>query len=371
MRNSSSEVVDGAQSVLRACQLVRAFRREGEVLVLADLMDRTRLPKTTVFRLLQSLVQGGLVEKAGRGEYRSLVKLAQPRSIRLGFAAQTDSEFSRAVTDGLTHAAAANDGVQLITVNNRYSAREALRNAELLIRDRVDLVLEFQTYQRVAPIVASKFLDANIPVIAMEIPHPGATYFGANNYQAGQIAGKALGHWAKENWQGQVEQIVLLELPIAGPLLELRMTGFLDGLREELSNLDRLPVARLDGKGTLAQVLGKVRKYLHRITAKRTLVGCVNDLCAVAAVRAFEEIGRGQYCAVVGQNGTLNARQELRRPGTRLVGSVAYFPERYGEELVKLALAILQGKPVPQAVFVKHRLLTPENVDLIYPFDAK
>jgi ribose transport system substrate-binding protein len=52
-------------------------------------------------------------------------------------------------------------------------------------------VLEFQTYERVAPVIASKFLEANTPVVAIEIPHPGATYFGANNYKAGLIGGKA------------------------------------------------------------------------------------------------------------------------------------------------------------------------------------
>jgi ribose transport system substrate-binding protein len=71
----------------------------------------------------------------------------------------------------------------------------------------------------------------------------------------------------------------------------------------------------------------------------------------------------------MGQNALREARAELRRPGTRLVGSVAYFPERYGDELIPLALNILQQKPAPAAVFVKHQLLTPRNVDLVYPLD--
>jgi len=41
---------------------------------------------------------------------------------------------------------------------------------------------------------------------------------------------------------------------------------------------------------------------------------------------------------------------------------VAYFPESYGEELIPLALAILQKKQVPSSVFVKHQLITPKNV---------
>jgi hypothetical protein len=48
---------------------------------------------------------------------------------------------------------------------------------------------------------------------------------------------------------------------------------------------------------------------------------------------------------------------------------VAYFPERYGDELIPLALNILQQRPAPAAIFVKHQLLTPRNVDLVYPLD--
>src|SRR6202042_1920898 len=88
-------------------------------------------------------------------------------------------------------------------------------------------------------------------------------------------------------------------------------------------------------------------------------------------LRAFDEIGGRNLCAVMGQNAILDARNELRRPNTRLVGTVAYFPERYGDEIIPLALSILQKKAVPSTVFVKHQLITPRNVDLIYPLDEK
>jgi ribose transport system substrate-binding protein len=239
----------------------------------------------------------------------------------------------------------------------------------LLIREGVDLVLEFQTYERVAPVIASKFLAANTPVIAIEVPHPGATYFGADNYKAGQMGGRALGRWARENWNGKVDQLVLIELPIAGSLLELRLAGLVDGLRADMPGILETPIVRLNGRGSFEQVLDVVRKYLRRRGACRTLVGTVNDISALAALRAFEEAGALQQCAVMGQNALREARDELSRPGTRLIGSVAYFPERYGEELIPLALSMLQQKPVPSAVFVKHQLLTPRNVDLIYPLD--
>jgi ribose transport system substrate-binding protein len=359
-----------SQTVLRACEVLKAFRQLGEELHLADVIERTSLPKTTVFRLLRTLIHGNLLERAGAGVYRSRFGPVTARPFCIGFAAQGDSAFSRAVMQGV-EAAAAREHVQLITVNNRYSAREALRNADLLIKERVDIVLEFQTYERVAPIIASKFLEANTPVIAIEVPHPGAAYFGANNYKAGLIGGKALGRWARAHWGGKVEQLLLLELPIAGSLLEVRITGFIDGLRAELPEIVKVPVARLNGRGDFEQVLALVRQYLRRAPARKTLIGTVNDICALAALRAFDEAGASEKCAVMGQNAVRESRNELRRPGTRLVGTVAYFPERYGDEIIPMALSILQKKSVPSTVFVKHQLITPHNVDLIYPLDGR
>ena len=74
-------------------------------------------------------------------------------------------------------------------------------------------------------------------------------------------------------------------------------------------------------------------------------------------------------CAIIGHNASPEGRAELRQSGTRLVGSVAYFPEKYGAEILTLALDILHHRPVPPAVFVKHQMVTPENVNHIYPND--
>jgi ribose transport system substrate-binding protein len=359
---------DSVQAVIRAIGILKAFRNESERLLLSDLVERTGLRKTTTFRLVQTLVEGGLVARVGKGAYQTLVCPLTPRTVRIGFASQTDSEFSRDVTASM-HRAASRDHVRLVTVNNSYSAKKALVNAELLIREHVDLVIEFQTYERVAPIIASKFLEANIPVIALEIPHPGATYFGANNYQAGLIGGRALGRWAKENWNGEVDEILVLELPIAGSLPQLRINGLLGGLRQELKDFDSIRVVHLDGKGGFERNFDLVRTQLRRRRPRKTLVGAINDTAALGALRAFEEAGATNLCAVMGQNGIKDARMELRRRGSRLVGTVAYFPERYGDELIPLAISMLEKKPLPDAVFVKHQLLTARNVDLVYPLD--
>jgi ribose transport system substrate-binding protein len=217
--------------------------------------------------------------------------------------------------------------------------------------------------------LAAKYREADIPLIAIDIPHPGVTYYGANNYDAGLIGGRQMGRWARQHWNGEVGEIVLMELARAGSLPRMRLTGMLTGILEMLPKLERTKVTYLNGDGRFAESLEATRRHLRTSKAKRCLVGAINDASALGALRAFQEAGRSQECAVTGQNASPEGRAELRESGTRLIGSVAFFPERYGEELLKLALEILNRRPVPPAVFVKHQLVTPETVDHFYPND--
>ena len=369
--NTTSQVRDPylVKSVIHSSQLLSAFHCSGEALSLRELSSRSGLTKTMAFRLLYTLEKCGMVEKIGANLYRNCLRPFKEKLYRLGYAAQgTDYQFSKDVSDSLQRAANG-EGIELISLDNRYSAKVAQRNADLFVREKVDLVIEFQTDETIAPIVAAKYREANIPFIAIEIPHPGATYFGANNYEAGFIGGRYLGRWAKQRWQSLVDEIVMFELPRAGNLPKMRLTGMLAGLKEAIPALDNVPVTYLDGDGQLRQSFEAMRKRLRASQAKRFLIGAINDPSALGALRAFQEAGRSESCAIMGQNASPEGRMELREPGTRLIGSVAFFPEKYGEYLIRVALDILNRRPVPPAVFVKHQLITPENVDHHYPND--
>lgn len=357
------------KSLVHASQVLGAFQSPTEVLRLRDVVLRTGFNKGMCFRLLYTLHQCGFVEKVGENHYR-LAEVRRHRRFRIGYAAQgQDSSFPREVHTSLIQAAE-QENIELIVVDNRYQPKVALRNADHLIREQVDLVIEFQTDEAVAPAIASKYLEAKIPLIAIDIPHPGATYFGANNYEAGLIAGRHLGRWAKKNWGSSVDEVMMLELQRAGALPRARIRGMLAGLKETQRDVDTLPVTSIDGDGQFKTSLERVRKHLRTSTSKRFLIGAANDPSALGAVRAFEEVGRRADCAVVGQNAEPEARIEMREPRSPLIGSVAYFPEKYGEGLIRLALDILARKPVPPAVFIKHQLITPENVDHVYSNDG-
>src|SRR6187431_863665 len=312
------------KSVVHASRLLSAFRSTGEALPLREIASRSGLPKSMTFRLLYTLERCGMVEKAGENLYRSHLRPFKQRPFRLGYAAQgTDYQFST----------------------------------------------EFSTDEHIAPIVASKYREAGIPLIAIEVPHPGATYFGANNYEAGLIGGRHLGRWAKQHWHADLNEIVLLALERAGSLPKMRLTGMLVGMKEICPQLENCQVTYLEGDGKLGESFEAMRRHLRTTRAKRFLIGAINDPSALGALRALQEAGRSESCAIMGQNASPEGRAELRVPGTRLIGSVAYFPEKYGAEIVAVALDILHRRSVPPAVFVKHQLVTPDTVDHIYPND--
>jgi ribose transport system substrate-binding protein len=357
------------KSIVHSSRLLGAFRSPGEALPLREIAARSGLPKTMAFRLLYTLEKCRMVEKIGDNLYQSCVRPLKQKSYRLGYAAQgTDYQFSRDVSESLQRAAAV-EKIDLISLDNRYSAKTAQRNADLLVQEKVDLAIEFQTDEQVAPIVAAKYREANIPMIAIDIPHPGATYYGANNYEAGLIGGLHLGRWVKEHWHSQVDEIILLELARAGSLPRMRLTGMLVGLNLVLPEARNCRVIYLDGDGDADRSFEVVRRHLRSSKARRQVVGAINDPSALGALRAFEEAGRSEGCAVIGQNASPEGRMELRKRNTRLIGSVAFFPERYGEDLIRVSLEILNKVPVPPAVFVEHKLATPTTVDHFYPND--
>jgi ribose transport system substrate-binding protein len=156
------------KSVVHSSRLLSAFRSNGEALPLREVAARSGLPKTMAFRLLYTLEKCGMVEKIGENLYQSCLRPWRQRLFRLGYAAQgKDYEFSREVSESLRRAAAA-EGIELISLDNRYSGKIAQRNADVLVREMVDLAIEFQTDENIAADVAAKYRDAKIPMIAID-----------------------------------------------------------------------------------------------------------------------------------------------------------------------------------------------------------
>ena len=356
-------------SVKRACDVLNCFDSERELLRLDEITTRTQLPRPTAFRLLCTLVACGMLEKREKNVYARASRRNPGKLTALGMRERASSSlFTPRIWR--VRRCAYKAGVELVLLDNQYSASKALRNAQRFVDEKVDLVIEFQAHMEAASQVASIVCGAGIPLIPIEIPHPGAYFYGANNYKAGSIGGHYLAQSCLKMWGGKFDELLLLGLPMAGQIPQGRMAGMLAAVRDLLPKFDDRRVISLNGHGQYERTLEVVRKHLRNSKPQRVLIGGINDPSTLGAFRAYEEAGRAANCLVVGQNASIEARREMRRPGSRFVGSVAYFPENYGQAVLEFAFDILRGIEVPPAMFVKHQLITAENVDEIYPNDA-
>jgi ribose transport system substrate-binding protein len=370
IRSNNSKNTYTAGTVKKACDILKCFDSEQQMLRLDEITNRVGIPKPTAFRLIYTLVECGMLERHGKNLYTLCPTARRKKRYRFGYAGESEEfSFSRLVRESIQRCAY-ESGVELILLDNRYSATLAIRNAKKFVAEKVDLVIEFQAHHEAASEVASILANAGIPLIAIEIPHPGAHFYGANNYRAGWIGGHHLAQCCLNEWGGKCDELILMGLPIAGKIPQTRMAGTLVGIRELLPKLRDQQVISLNGNGRYEVSLEAVRKHLRRTQAKNVLIAGINDPSSLGALHAFQEAGKSQNCMVVGQNASIEARREMRSSGSRMVGSVAYFPERYGEAILSFAFDILTGKDVPPTLFVTHKLVTQSNVDVIYPNDA-
>lgn len=353
--------------VAKALDVLDAFVRPDEELTLSEIAGRTNLPASYAFRLLYTLEQKGWVRKIpGTKKFH---RINRTQKYRLGFAMQSSQfQFSLDVLRGLEEAAERH-GVQLIVADNQNSEKEALTNAEMFVRQGVDFVIEFQVNERIAPVIAHTFAEANIPCLALDIPQPGAVFFGANNYQAGLLAGRALGEYARAHWQGQVNKVLLLELPIAGAVPQARSTGALNGMQEIVGELPDKAIVHLDGGNDEKQSRRVTLGFFKALKPKeKVLIAAIHDPSALGALRAMKDAGRDKSTViVVGQNATQKARVEMCKPNSPLLGSVGFFPEKYGEQIIPMALKILGGEAVPPMAYIEHTLITQDNLATFYP----
>jgi ribose transport system substrate-binding protein len=325
----------------KALDILELLQTENQPMVLEAIHKRTKISKTTVYRILKTLVHRGYVSQGADRQYRHI---ARPRKLLFGFGGQSaEMPFSEAVTESLRAAAAA-VGVDLMVLDNRYDADTAIQNAETFIREHVDIIIEFQVEEQAAPIIADKIGEAGIPLIAVDIPHPRATYFGVDNYRAGLEAGGLLADFAVKNWDKQMDWMVGLDIAEAGQLVQSRITGAFEGVKQRLPNL---PVECFE--------------FLNRHPKdKHILIAAANDTSAMGAIAAVRELRRERHVALVGQDCLEEMIAEMQRPGTPAIASISNEVALYGPKLIDLGLALLRGETVPPYNYVGHRAITAE-----------
>lgn len=259
-------------------------------------------------------------------------------------------------------------GIEVLVTDNAFDGQTALANAESYLRRNVDYVIEFQTDANFGPVIMQKMNAEGIPVTAIDIPMPGATFMGANNSRSGFMGGLYLGQAARAKWGDEaVAQgyLVVGELPQSGAIPMMRTEGQIAGFLAEHPGLPADHVVRIDTKGTLEAAFGIMSDAIGRIPEGVPIMGvAINDQSILGMMRAVEQAGRSADAIFVGMGADEGASMAA---APNFLASVGYFPENYGNYLVPLALMELAGKDTPPAALVSHVMVTSGTVCEFYP----
>ena len=244
--------------------------------------------------------------------------------------------FGKLVKMGFEEACAAR-GWTLTYVDNNSDGQTAVTNAQILVNNEVDFVVDLNVDQSVAGAILDTFNEASIPVLAVDIALGDAPFFGIDSGEMGRLSGEYGARYIQENWDGEVDYVVLFTQIASGDEVQKRCREAVTSLNE--AGIQIGETVEIEAGGDTAQAQSMFASFLtaHPDTHK------------IAIFTINENPATGTYAAAVTANREWDIRIFSAGVGSQFVdpmyeskgeqswiSSVACFPELYGDQVCTL-----------------------------------
>ena len=265
------------------------------------------------------------------------------------------------------------DGVELRFAAAYDSDERQVQQIDSLVKTGIDLLIVAPNQvQTISPAIDRAF-DSGIPVIVFERKTNSRKYtalISADNYEMGRQMGEFVA--ARLSRHGTI--MVVKGLEGSSPAIE-RHKGFLDVVSQYP---DLRVVATLQGDWTEETAYKTVKEWCSRQpNVAVDLVFGLNDRTAMGARKAFQEAAGHRGSQVLGEGG--GSRLPLfcgidglpgKGGGIQLVRDsileASYIYPTCGDQLLQLAVDILDGKPYEKEKHLMSALVTRDNANVLY-----
>lgn len=293
-------------------------------------------------------------------------------SLRIGYISGGDSDpFVLLVTEGI-RAEATKAGVVLSECDSAFEAEKALTCARSLAAQQLQSMINWQFFPDSSAAVCEAY--GGLPTVAIDTPEEPCqkTFMGADNREAGLVAGKGLADFAKARFDCAYDAYISLDFPTIADINEARAGGSVEGFEGVCG---KIPSDKYYSVDTFAggpdQPENSRRQVTDILTTLPTattilIISPAGDGMGSAALAAAEVAGRKSQVWIATHGADPSVRDAIRSE-PQWVGSVAYFPERYGALVIPLAIALAKGEGVKDEVLVEHKLINADNIDEFYP----
>ena len=251
------------------------------------------------------------------------------------------------------------EGVELRFVSAHDDSKLQSQQIGDLVKSGIDLLIVAPNQRSSVSPAIDRVYDKGVPVIVFERKTDSQKYsafVSADNYEMGRQMGRYVVN--RLNGKGRVMEVLGLE---GSSPAEERHKGFIDALKETGVEI----VATIQGDWTETKAYEAVRSYKGDFTGIDLVFGH-NDRSALGARKAFQEKMKTSalplFCGIDGLPGENGGIRLVR---DSLLDASYIYPTR-GDQLLELALNILDGKPYEKETMLTSALVTPENAEVLF-----
>ena len=248
------------------------------------------------------------------------------------------------------------EGVELRFAAAHDNSERQIQQIDSLVESGIQLLIVAPNQLSSVSPAIDRAYDKGIPVIVFERKTDSQKYtafVSADNYEMG----KQMGEYIVSRLNGKGRVMEILGLKGSSPADE-RHNGFQDALKNSSVEI----VATIQGDWTEPTAYQAVKDYKGDFQSIDLVFGH-NDRSAIGARKAFSErdVRLPLFCGIDGLPGEDGGIQQVR---DSLLEASYIYPTR-GDQLLQLALDILDGKPYPKETMLTSALVTHDNAKVL------
>ena len=241
------------------------------------------------------------------------------------------------------------------------SDERQIQQIDSLVGTGIDLLIVAPNQVSTISSAIDRAYDKGIPVIVFERKtntKKYTAYMGADNYEMGHLMGEYVA--ARLHERGRI--IEVMGLKGSSPAIE-RHNGFKEAIAQH-PGIE--VVATLQGDWTEPTAYKTVKQWLGKNAggSRVDLVFGMNDRTAMGARRAFEEQAGGELPLFCGIDGLPGENGGIRLVQDSLLDASYIYPT-HGDQLLQLAVDILEGKPYEKETKLMSALVTQDNARVL------
>lgn len=251
--------------------------------------------------------------------------------------------------------------VKVCIINADNNTDRQRQQIDSLINADVDLlVISPNEYKPLSPCV-ERAKKRGIPVILFErktSSNDYTAYIGGDNVEAGRAIGTYAARLCRDSIHVGRRPVVL---EITGQLVMSPDRERYQGFSSVMKKHPELDFQHIKTNWSLEDSYAATKEWLQA-GKPLDVVFCQSDLASFGAYKAAKELGKEKVIYFLGVDALPGEGIDAVQQG-KLAASYIY--PTHGEEIIALALRILEHKPYKRTNIIKSMVVTPQNVDEI------